>query len=103
MLVSSYQDFYSPYESSRIELRKQQVVRTEYVFTLSYRQCKAYKEMVELLRAKMKRGNVYRLNVAFTIRDANISSFTGRTAHILFLKNEALMRMLLLRYPFLYQ
>jgi len=66
-------------------------------------QYEAYKEMVEVMKDKMKNTDVYRLNIAFTIKDSNISSFTGRTAHIMFLKNEILMRMLLLRYPFLHQ
>ena len=57
--------------------------------------------MVESMKEKMKTANVYRLNVCFNIKNSDISSLTGRTAHILFLKNEFLPRMLMLRYPFI--
>ena len=73
------------------------------MITHNFRQYKAYQDMVKIMEMKMKNANVYRLNIGFSINDSNISSFTGRTAHILFLKNDMLMRMLLLKYPILYQ
>ena len=41
---------------------------------------------------------MYRLDVNFNIEETNIDSMIGRTAHILFLENEELMKMLVSRY-----
>lgn len=41
---------------------------------------------------------LYRLDVNFQIQENNLDSFIGRTAHILFLENEELMRMFVSRY-----
>jgi hypothetical protein len=41
---------------------------------------------------------MYRLDVNFNIEETNIDSVIGRTAHILFLENEELMKMLVSRY-----
>jgi hypothetical protein len=41
---------------------------------------------------------LYRLDVNFNIEETNIDSMIGRTAHILFLENEELMKMIVSRY-----
>jgi hypothetical protein len=41
---------------------------------------------------------LYRLDVNFNIEDNTMDSFIGRTAHILFLENEELMKMIVSRY-----
>ena len=41
---------------------------------------------------------LYRLDVNFDITETNIDSLIGRTAHILFLENEELMKMFVSRY-----
>ena len=41
---------------------------------------------------------LYRLDVNFQISETNIDSLIGRTAHILFLENEELMKMFVCRY-----
>jgi hypothetical protein len=41
---------------------------------------------------------LYRLDVNFNIEETNIDSVLGRTAHILFLENEDLMKMIVARY-----
>ena len=41
---------------------------------------------------------LYRLDVNFNIEETNLDSVIGRTAHILFLENEDLMRMMVSRY-----
>jgi len=41
---------------------------------------------------------MYRLDVNFNIEETNLDSMIGRTAHILFLENEELMKMIVSRY-----
>jgi hypothetical protein len=41
---------------------------------------------------------LYRLDVNFNIEENSIDAMIGRTAHILFLENEDLMRMIVARY-----
>jgi hypothetical protein len=46
------------------------------------------------LKAKM----LFRLDVNFKIKDKNLDSWIGRTAHIQFLENQQFMKMLIHRY-----
>ncbi len=89
MLVGSFQDSYSPFESSRMEMCRDVTTGPKYL---------AYKQMITSLSAKMKGARVCRLDVGFDIRRSNISTLLGRTAHILFLQDEAFMRMFVTRY-----
>ena len=41
---------------------------------------------------------LYRLDVNFNIEETNLDSMIGRTAHILFLENEELIKMIVARY-----
>ena len=41
---------------------------------------------------------LYRLDVNFNIEESTMDSYIGRTAHILFLENEELMKMIVSRY-----
>ena len=41
---------------------------------------------------------LYRLDVNFNIEENNLDAYIGRTAHILFLENEELMKMMVSRY-----
>lgn len=41
---------------------------------------------------------LYRLDVNFNIEETSLDSVIGRTAHILFLENEELMKMMVSRY-----
>jgi len=52
-------------------------------------------------------GNVpltvlFRLDVNFNIEETNLDSMIGRTAHILFLENEELLRMIVARYKVIF-
>ena len=52
-------------------------------------------------------GNVpfqvlYRLDVNFNIEETNIDSMIGRTAHILFLENSDLLKMIVARYKIIF-
>ena len=57
-----------------------------------------HKKMVENVLAKLRKTNLYKLDVGFNINEATVSSFIGRTAHIRFLENDALINMLIYRY-----
>ena len=59
---------------------------------------KMYAKMVETVRKNMRNANVYRLDVRFNITGWNMNTFVGRAAHIMFLKDELLIRMILLHY-----
>lgn len=51
-----------------------------------------------LLGKCMNLDVLYRLDVNFNIEETNVDSVLGRTAHILFLENEELMKMIVSRY-----
>jgi hypothetical protein len=54
--------------------------------------------MVNNLLSNVPLEVLYRLDVNFQITENNIDSLIGRTAHILFLENEELMKMVVSRY-----
>ena len=54
--------------------------------------------MVNNLLSPIPIDVLYRLDVNFLIAETNLDSLIGRTAHILFLENEELMRMFVSRY-----
>ena len=54
--------------------------------------------MVNNLLSKVPIDVLYRLDVNFQISETNIDSMIGRTAHILVLESEELMKMLVTRY-----
>jgi hypothetical protein len=45
---------------------------------------------------------MYRLDVNFNIEETNLDSVIGRTAHILFLENEELLKMIVSRYKMVF-
>ena len=91
VLVSSYQDTYAPFDSARIQIcgdaAKDQKKGSTYI------------QMVNNILGKCTNLNcLYRLNVNFNIEETSVDSMIGRTAHILFLENEDLMKMMVSRY-----
>jgi len=54
--------------------------------------------MANNLLSKLPIDVLYRLDVNFNIAENNIDALIGRTAHILFLENEELMKMMVSRY-----
>ena len=91
ILVSSYLDQYAPFDSARIQIcgdaARDQKKGSHYI------------QMVNNLLGKCTTLDVlYRLDVNFNIEETNIDSMLGRTAHILFLENEDLMKMIVARY-----
>jgi hypothetical protein len=58
--------------------------------------------MVQNLLSSLPISVLYRLDVNFNIEETNLDSMIGRTAHILFLENAALMRMIVARYKIIF-
>ena len=90
VLFSSFLDFYSPYESSRIEIYKK-------VKSGSVREA-AYMKMAANILSRIKADSLHRIDVAFNIKKSSINSFIGREAHLQFLENEILMKIIAYRY-----
>ena len=90
ILLSSYQDHYSPYESSRIEVKPKYDSNSlkEY----------AYMEMAGNIMKKLNADAVHRVDVGFNIKASNVNTFIGREAHLLFLTCETLLRIIAYRY-----
>lgn len=91
ILISSYQDQYAPFDSARIQIcgdaAKDQKKGNTYI------------QMVNNILGKCNNLEVlYRLDVNFNIEETSLDSMIGRTAHILFLENEDLMKMIVSRY-----
>ena len=91
ILISSYQDQYAPFDSARIQICGD-AARDQ-------KKGNSYIQMVNNLLGSCKDLEVlYRLDVNFNIVETNIDSVIGRTAHILFLENEDLIKMIVSRY-----
>ena len=89
--MSSFQDQYVPFDSARIQICGDA--------TRDYKKGNTYIQMVNNLLGKCNKLDIlYRLDVNFNIEETNIDSMIGRTAHILFLENEELMKMMVSRY-----
>lgn len=67
--------------------------------TYIYRNGSMYIQMADSLQDKIKNANLYKIDIGFNINKNNVSSFIGRTAHIMFLQNEILMKIFVYRYP----
>ena len=92
MLINSFQDHYVTYESARIEQCEPSQLATEYILLLSIRKGQVYMKMVDSLSEKMNTADLYRIDIGFNISKKNMDNFIGRTAHILFLQDEVLMK-----------
>ena len=58
--------------------------------------------MVQNLLSSLPMQVLYRLDVNFNIEESNFDAMIGRTAHILFLENADLMRMIVARYKIIF-
>jgi len=54
--------------------------------------------MVDRLNNKIINARVYRIDIGFNISKKNVNNLIGREAHILFLGNETLLKMIAYRY-----
>ena len=85
-LLSSHQDNYSPYESSRIQFNSS---------TLSNdKKADNYKCMACNILSKLTNNTLKRIDVNFVIQEKNFDTFIGRTAHIQFLENTDFMKIM---------
>ena len=58
--------------------------------------------MVNSILGKAGINVLYRLDVNFNIEETNLDSVIGRTAHLLFIENEDLMKMIVARYKMIF-
>lgn len=93
-LVSSYQDQYAPYDSARIELSVKTGNEPE--------RAEIYEEMARNLLSGVNVEALYRLDTHFKIPEKSLDTLIGRAAHIQFLENQILMKMIIYRYPDLF-
>jgi len=54
--------------------------------------------MVKNCLERLRGAKMYKLDVGFSIKESNVSSVIGRTAHIKFLESNPLIDMLIYRY-----
>ena len=85
-LLSSHQDNYSPYESSRIQFNNNSLGNDK--------KSENYKSMALNILSKLTNISLKRIDVNFLIQEKNFDTFIGRTAHIQFLENTDFMKIL---------
>ena len=95
MLLSSHQDFYAPYDSARIQPPTKAKADEEFKET-------KYTKMASNILSQLTCNRLVRIDVNFQIEGKNLDSFIGRTAHIQFLENQSLMKILLYAYEDLF-
>jgi hypothetical protein len=83
--LSSHQDNYSPYESSRVQLNNNMINQKD-------KKTENYKNMVYNILSKITNNTLKRVDVNFVIQEKNFDTFIGRTAHIQFLENTDFMK-----------
>mmetsp|Transcript_139652 Transcript_139652/g.260414 ORF Transcript_139652/g.260414 Transcript_139652/m.260414 type:complete len:806 (+) Transcript_139652:96-2513(+) len=94
VVVSSKQDNYAPFKSSRVEICPSwDKAHTK----------EAYSSMVRNFWEGIQYDRVLRLNVHFDLPERNLDKAIGRAAHIKFIENQALMRMIIHNYSFLFR
>mmetsp|Transcript_26450 Transcript_26450/g.47462 ORF Transcript_26450/g.47462 Transcript_26450/m.47462 type:complete len:719 (+) Transcript_26450:1037-3193(+) len=91
VLLSSAQDSYAPFDSARLEVSSS----TAQDPTLGG----LYLQMSGNIVSRIKADQLHRLDVNFKISERNVDTMIGRKAHIMFLENEPLMRMMVHCYP----
>lgn len=95
VLVSSYQDQYAPFESTRIEMSG--LAENDAAFG------SVYKQMVQNVMERIIPDRLLRLDVNFHIPETNLDTMIGRTAHIRFIECPILLRMFIFTYGFLFE
>mmetsp|Transcript_44972 Transcript_44972/g.104041 ORF Transcript_44972/g.104041 Transcript_44972/m.104041 type:complete len:739 (+) Transcript_44972:119-2335(+) len=94
VLVSSKQDEYSPFASSRVEMDPSWESLPDW---------KTYASMVKSLWEPVKKDRVCRMDVNFKIPEKNLDTFIGRAAHIQFLECQPVMKMIIHNYAYLFR
>lgn len=93
VVVSSKQDNYAPYKSSRVEVCPSWNKNANK---------EAYSSMVQNFWEGIQHERVLRLSVHFDLPERNLDKAIGRAAHIKFIENQSLMRMIIHSYSFLF-
>jgi Putative serine esterase (DUF676) len=94
-LVSSHNDSYSPFESSRVELSER--VHKDLV------KGGAYIKMAENILSHINTKTVYKLDVDFKIDHKQVDKMIGRAAHIEFLDDEFWIKIIVSKMPELFE
>lgn len=89
ILAGSTQDCYSPIESALIQMSDR--LKGNKLF-------RALRKMQQNLVEKLSECNVYRLNANFLISEGSIDTYIGRKAHIQFIDNSELLKMIVYRH-----
>jgi len=90
VLVSSFLDQYAPYSSARVE-------KSEYARDDEWGI--AHEKMVENMLKDVNPESLMRLDVNFVSPDHSFDTLIGRWAHMQFLENQALVKLLVYSYP----
>ena len=94
LLLSSAQDLYAPFESARIQVSSRAAD--------DHRLGKYYGEMANKLLSRVEIHRLRRIDVNFQFVEKTVDSVIGRKAHIEFLEDQNLMKMVLFMYPELF-
>lgn len=94
ILVSSPQDTYSPYDSSRIQLSK--------VNSSSKSSLDVYGTMVENINNKLRKHKIRRVDVCMKFEKSSLDTFIGRAAHIALITDGIMLDALAVRYSSLF-
>ena len=86
LMIGSFQDSYSPVESSLMQMSK----RLEGNTNIS--------EMIDNFNENLEQTTVYRVDINFDLKYHTFDEFIGRKAHIQYLENSELMKILISRY-----
>ena len=86
LMIGSFQDSYSPVESSLMQMSK----RLEGNTNIS--------EMINNFNENLEQTTVYRVDINFDLNYHTFDEFIGRKAHIQYLENSELMKILIYRY-----
>lgn len=89
VFVGSRQDTYVPFDSARIEVGEG---------ALDEKNGNKYCQMAENIISQIKASAIYKVDVAFELQESNFDTMIGRAAHIQFLEDQALMKLLFYRY-----
>jgi hypothetical protein len=95
VFASSHNDFYSPFESARIELNDK-------VFKDKVKG-KAYIQMSDNILSRITAKSVYKLDVDFKIDKKQLDKMIGRAAHIEFLDDEFWIQIVVSKMPELFE
>lgn len=93
ILVGSTQDCYSPIESAIIQMSER--LENSKIY-------KGLKKMQRSLTKKLRKCEVHRINVNYLMAEGSIDTYIGRKAHIQFIDNHELIKMIMFRYSHIF-